>query len=73
MKNKYTVTILKYIYKELALTDHLEVEFAIQEEKSWKSEYNLLNEAYQLLPRVNFFPKNSVVKNIMGYSARTAA
>ena len=73
MKHDYTFYILKYIYKELSLTDQLEVEFAIQDDENWKAEYDLLHDVLHRFPKVAFFPKHAVVKKILKYSARTTA
>ena len=73
MKHDYTANILKNIYKELSLTDRLETQYAIQADEEWKSEFNLLKSAYRLLPKVSFFPKQSIIRNLIAYSARTAA
>jgi hypothetical protein len=73
MKTNYSFKILKYLYKELSLTDHLETEYAIQENEEWKREYNSLTRAINLLPKVSFYPKRAVLSNIISYSASTAA
>ena len=57
MKHDYTANILKYIYKELSLTDRLETQYAIQADEEWKSEFNLLKSAYRLLPKSEFLSK----------------
>lgn len=73
MKQEYTFRILKYLYKELSITDHLETDYAISNDKEWKSEYVLLNRAYKMLPKVTFYPKKSIVNNVLAYSSGTAA
>ncbi|MEE9374414.1 MAG: hypothetical protein V3V00_15265 [Saprospiraceae bacterium] len=73
MEQNYTFKILKYIYKELSITDHLETEYAISEDEEWKGEYNRLVKGYLALPRVTFYPKRHVVKNILTYSSATMA
>ena len=73
MEQNYTFKILKYIYKELKVTDHLETEHAISENEKWNSEFNKLKQGFQALPKVTFYPKRSVVKNIMNYSSTSLA
>ena len=73
MKQEYSFNIIKYIYKELSLTDHLEVDYAIKTEKDAKEEYDALRQGYQMLPQVMFFPKGSIVKNILSYSSGSMA
>lgn len=73
MKQNYSFKILKYIYKELSITDHLETEYAISDDKEWEGEYNKLMKGFKALPRVSFYPKRSVVNNIMSYSAGSVA
>ena len=60
MKQNYTFKILKYIYKELSITDHLETEYAIDEDQEWKGEYNQLMKGFKALPKVKFYPKRSL-------------
>ena len=72
MKQEYSFNIIKFIYKELSLTDYLETEYATQTNEEWKQEYDFLRRAYQLLPKVSFYPKKSTVNNIISYSINTA-
>lgn len=73
MKKDYTFKILKYLYKELSLTDHLETEYAIHENEEWKGEYDQLSGAIGMLPKISFYPKRAILKNIMNYSATSPA
>ena len=73
MVNNYSFQILQYIYKELSITDHLETEYAISKNHTWKEEYQKLMEGFNLLPKVSFFPKKKVVNNILAYSTGKAA
>lgn len=73
MKQNYSFKILKYIYKELSITDHLETEYAIDDNDEWKGEYKKLMIGFRALPNVSFYPKRSVVNEIMSYSAGSVA
>ncbi|MDG2450293.1 MAG: hypothetical protein P8M34_11665 [Saprospiraceae bacterium] len=73
MKQNYSFKILKYIYKELSITDHLETEYAISDNEDWKGEYNKLMTGFLALPKVQFYPKRNVVSDIMAYSAGSMA
>ena len=73
MKLNYSFKILKYIYKELSLTDHLETEFAISDNGEWKAEHDQFVKAINLLPKISFYPKRVILNNIISYSASTAA
>ena len=73
MKQEYTFQILKYLYKELSITDHLETDYAISTDEEWKSEYASLSSVYKMLPKVTFYPKKSIVNNVLAYSSSTAA
>lgn len=67
-----TQQILQYIYRELPALDHLETEYAIETEPSWRKEYKWLKAMVDLLPRVKFFPKKKVVDSILEYSKTPA-
>ena len=73
MKQNYSFKILKYIYKELSITDHLETEHAISENDEWKGEYQKLMKAFRALPKVTFYPKRNVVNEILNYSSGSMA
>jgi len=73
MKQNYSFKILKYIYKELSITDHLEAEYAISDNEDWKGEYNKLMKGFLAVPKVQFYPKHNVVSDIMAYSAGSMA
>lgn len=70
MQHNYTTNqIIKYLYCELPALEHLETEHAIAHNPEWASTYKKLKSALSVLPRFQFFPKNSVVKSILQYSA----
>ena len=73
MKQSYSFKILKYIYKELSITDHLEAEYTINEDEEWEGEYKKLMKGYHALPNVSFYPKRSVVNDIINYSTGSLA
>lgn len=69
MAQIYTKNILlQYMYKELDLFTKLEMEFAMDEDSTLLEQYKYLKEGYDLLPKVTFSPKRSVINKILEYS-----
>lgn len=69
MKHTYPTTqIIKYIYNELEALEHLETEHAIEHNPAWHESFLKLKSAYTALPKVEFFPKAGVLKQILKYS-----
>ena len=69
MKHNYPTTqIIQYIYHELEAPEHLETEYAIAHNPAWKASYKKLKSALSALPRIQFFPKQKAVNNILEYS-----
>lgn len=69
MAQIYTNNILlQYMYKELDLFTKLEMEFAMDEDSTLLEQYKYLKEGYDLLPKVTFSPKRSVINKILEYS-----
>lgn len=56
------------MYKELDLFTKLEMEFAMDEDSTLLEQYKYLKEGYDLLPKVTFSPKRSVLNKILEYS-----
>jgi len=70
MEQTYTQTqIIRFIYKDAPVTEYLEIENAIKEDKYLFSEYKSLLKAYKLLPKVSFYPSKKIVSNLLAQSA----
>lgn len=69
MAQIYTKNILlQFMYKELDLFTKLEMEFAMDEDSTLLEQYKYLKEGYDLLPKVTFSPKRSVLNKVLEYS-----
>ena len=66
--NYKTNQVIKYLYNELPALEHLEAEHAIENDSEWKSTYKRLKEAFYALPKIQFFPRQGVVRSILQYS-----
>jgi len=64
--------IILFLYNELSALDHIEVEYAIENDPTWRKKYLQLSKAHKKLPKVQFYPKNRVIKSILDYSSATA-
>jgi len=70
MTHNYTSNqIIKYLYNELSALEHLEAEYAIEHDQEWKSTYKRLKGAFSALPKIQFFPRHSVVRSVLQYSS----
>ncbi len=69
MKHGYSVnSLLRFIYGETSVTKSLETEFAIKEDEEVARTYHDLKSAYNLLPKVLFYPARATIDNILNYS-----
>jgi hypothetical protein len=69
MTHCYTTNqIIQYLYNELPALEHLETEYAIENNPEWKEKYLRLKGTMSLLPKVQFFPKVRALKTILQYS-----
>lgn len=68
MKQNYTLNFLvKYLYGETPILQKLEIENAIQTDEHVSKEYSALKKAYDLLPKVSFYPKEETTQKILQY------
>lgn len=73
MEQNYTQeNLIQFIYRENSLTEHFEIDNAIESNKDLKSKYKALKTAISALPRVQFAPSKSVIDKILKYSQSTA-
>lgn len=69
MKHNYISNqVLKFIYEELPLFEHLETDYAIKTEADYKEAYHRLKSSIALLPSIHFYPSRSAVKKVLAYS-----
>ena len=65
--------LLKYLYNETSLTKTLEIENSIDTDKNVREQYNLLKKGYNKFPKVQFYPSDKAINNVLSYSMRNAA
>ncbi len=65
--------IILFLYDELSALDHLETEYAIENNPQWRKKYLQLSHSHNKLPRVQFYPKKRILRSILDYSATSAA
>lgn len=74
MEQDYTSNVLiKYLYRETSLTETLEIENAISEDSAVKAEYQRLSKGYRRFPKVQFYPTDETISNILNHSKQAAA
>jgi len=73
MEKTYTQNqIIRFIYKDAAPLEQMEIEHAIQDDSTLWKEYKNLMKAFKRLPKVSFIPSTSVISELMMYSSITA-
>lgn len=74
MEQNYTSNLfLKYLYRETSLTETLELEFALENDKELKADFLRVKSGYSALPKVLFYPTEETVADILAYSSKSAA
>ena len=72
MEQSYTQeNLIQFIYRENTITDHFEIENAIDNCEELRSTYKEIKTAISALPKVSFFPSKYVIENILLYSHLT--
>ena len=73
MKQKFTpAQLIKYIYRECSVAESLAIQEALSEDWELYERYEELLASFQQLPKVQFDPSASAIRNILGYSEQTA-
>lgn len=73
MEQDYTLnSLVKYIYHDTTLTQTLEIENALSEDRSLNEEYRKLKLGYLMLPKAQFHPDKNTINTILNYSEQTA-
>lgn len=73
MKQNFTQHhLIKYLYKETSASETLAINDALSTDVALREEFDALKNAYLQLPKVTFNPSADAIKNILGYSQRTA-
>ena len=69
MTHHYTENqLIQFLYKECDLFDKLEMEFAMEDDSTLMETYEELQSSFNILPKVQFSPKNSIIDAIIEYS-----
>ena len=69
MEQNYTQeNLIQFIYREDSISDHFELEEAIENNIDLRSSYKEIKTAVSALPKVQFFPSKSVIEKILEYS-----
>jgi len=71
MKSKFTFNdLVRFIYKETSAAETLAIAEAINEDEVLHDEYVTLMGGYRRLTKATFSPAQSVINNILSYSAQ---
>lgn len=73
MEQNYTQNqIIRYLYKEVDLFEHFEIEDAIEHDVEVRDQYRTLKRSYDQLETLTMSPSLQSLKNIIGYSQSTS-
>ena len=72
MEQNYTQeNLIQFIYREKSLTEHFEIENAIENNAELRSTYEQMKMVICALPKILFSPSKSVIEKILLYSRLT--
>lgn len=73
MEQNYTQNqIIRYLYKEVDLFEHFEIEDAIEHDVEVRDQYRTLKRSFDQLATLHINPSTQSVNNILGYSQSTS-
>lgn len=65
--------LVSFLYNETATNESSNIENVLSLDANLNAEYNMLKEAKQSLPKVQFRPSPRAIQNILKYSQQTEA
>ena len=65
--------LVSFLYNETATNESSSIENVLSLDANLSAEYNMLKEAKQSLPKVQFRPSPRAIQNILKYSQQTEA
>ena len=68
----YDAQMVQFLYRELSGGKAVEMSHRIEEDSKMSADFNVLLFAKAQLPKVQFNPSPTVLRNILQYSAKTA-
>ncbi len=63
--------LVSFLYNETATNESSNIENVLSLDANLNAEYNMLKEAKQSLPKVQFRPSSRAIQNILKYSQQT--
>ena len=73
MEQNYTENqIIRYLYKEVDVFEHFEIEDAIEHSVAVRDQYRALKRSFDQLATLQINPSTQSVNNILGYSQSTS-
>ncbi len=64
--------LVRFVYREMSAEEMAEVKQLLARDSAFRREYHELQQAKQMLPKVQFLPAPDVVRRILQYSTKTA-
>jgi hypothetical protein len=72
MEQDYTQNqIIRYLYKEVNVFEHFEIEDAIEFNPTVRDQYKVIKKSFDQLAGLSMMPSSRSIKNILGYSKST--
>lgn len=63
--------LIRFIYKEVDVFEHFEMDYAIRNDENLKEEFNSLKETAEMLPSFSYNPSNECIMNILNYNKKS--
>ena len=68
MVQNYTEdSLVRFIYRDTTLFEHFEIQDAIENNPSLKTQFKILYQAFKSLPNILFSPSKSCIDKILDY------
>lgn len=71
MQNYTEEDLIRFIYQEVEICEHFEIDYAVQNDQNLKEEYKALKETADMLPKFNYSPSDQSVMNILNYNKQS--
>ncbi len=63
--------LIRFIYREVEICEHFEIDYAVENNENLKEEYNALKETADSLPKFDYKPSEQSVMNILNYNKKS--
>lgn len=63
--------LIRFIYQEVEICEHFEIDYAVENNPNLKEDYKALKETADMLPKFDLSPSDQSVMNILNYNKKS--